>query len=85
MWNKLATLKFNQAPYHIISQRFNVYILSERGYSVKNNIQHKMEKKKNVPLIHMYSKLDVFFLILGHFFILSTVNVNDVLTHINLW
>lgn len=43
MWNKLATLKFNQAPYHIISQRFNVYILLEGGYSMKNNIQQKTE------------------------------------------
>ena len=32
---KLGTPKLNRAPYHIISQCFNVYVLLEGGHSVK--------------------------------------------------
>lgn len=39
---KLATPKLNQAPYHVISQCFNVYVLLEGGHSVKIEIQQIM-------------------------------------------
>lgn len=34
----------NQAPYHVISQCFYVYVLSEGGHSVKKEIQQKNDK-----------------------------------------
>lgn len=39
---KLVTPKLNQAPYHVISQCFYVYVLLKGGHSVKNRIQQKM-------------------------------------------
>lgn len=46
---KLVTRKSNQAPYHIISQCFYVYVLLEGGHSMKNTTQKKMQHQQSIP------------------------------------
>lgn len=44
MWRKTSHTELNWAPYHIICQCFNVYILLEGGHNVKNTNTIKWQK-----------------------------------------